>query len=510
MKIQTYAMLLSLLLCLSKIVLCNAQQESVTTDAQITAGLKIKKDIQQPQPYTQTSAWLSLKTNRELRDALFPSYAKEPYKTIIEKAVVQEEAYRLSHYVFYYTTVPAIKIIRDLYTELYHIQYKKRLTPGFPFLLLQTMDKKSFCELYTDTEVQSVINAKIATNISLFSNIESKKTAVNYFVHAPKNTQLEPWHLEFIATQLSMPASSITHYIQQLQELYNKYFTHAAPVNNNTLLQIFIPKEQTATNTYITMKGLSFSWDPGVIVRILLNEAINGAIISLAGEELFTNAFKRLVWVPDVLGQDTNITSKPYQQFKHAVDTDLVETAAFKTAPFLQAFMTTPYIIAHSNNAIEAKILFSTQQVVIEPESTILFFEYSTLQEKQNSEYYQQLHAIAEQIILSLPVHSVSTVSEILSTPETSIVPAIPTSKMLSVPEVLGVPSTRATTEELSAHSVSPETVDQRTPIRALATQAKEKNSDREKIQAEIESIRQKIKADMITIRESMRKSKTT
>jgi len=454
-----------------------------TPDA-VVATIQIKKDIEQPKPYTQTTAWLSLKTNRELLDTLFPAHIKEPYKSIIEKAIDKEETYRQSHYVFYFTLTPAVKIIRDLYTNLY--QKKHALSdrenvpvPGFPFLLLQTMDKKSFYDLYTDTQVQSVVNAKITTNVSLFSNIESKKTAVNYFVHTPHKTQLEPWFFDFIATQLMLPQNSITASIPKLQELYNTYCMHTALTNNNILLQIFIPKEQVMVPTsYITMRGVTFSWDPGIIVKILLDKATTGAIAGLAGEALLTNAFERLVWVPDVLGQNTNVTSKPYQQFKHAVDKDLEETDAFRTAPFLQAFMTTPYIIAHNNNAIEAKILFPIRAVTIEPQKNIVFFEYSTLPETQKVEYNKKIQAIAE--------HSISTTEQQITN----------TSQQDQVTEEY---STEHTNIQLRGK-------EQKIPKDTKATIMQEHKKEQEKMRAELKAMRQKIKEDMRTMHQSIQK----
>lgn len=376
--------------------------ENTAVVSEVVAVLKLKTDIENKvENTTQTKAWLSLKTNSERLEQNFPQYAEKPYKEIIEKALKKEAIYKDTHYVFYFPLSSTIKLIRDLYSELYKNKYKKTIIPGFTFLLLQTMNNKDFQKLYADTAVpENIFNAMIATNLSLFSNIESKKTTVNYFIHTQKTHIPEEWLFNFLDSALSLN-NTVTSFACECIALHKKYFDQLP--QNNVLMQIFIPKEQVNTMTYIAYKGIPFSFDPGVIVKIILNEIVNGVIMTYSGEHLFTNTFERLLWVSDVLGKKIQSTSKLYRKFKNTIDTDL-ENGGFKTAAFLHAFTTIPYIIPHSNVTIEGKILFPIRKLTIDQSSNILFFDYTALSQEKNSAYQQEIADIAKQIIDSVKI----------------------------------------------------------------------------------------------------------
>jgi hypothetical protein len=330
--------------------------------------------------FTQSEAHMSLP---EIKKLIAKNYDLKPYDKFIAAILSNEKKYKDGYYVFYHGTDNVWRLPQDLYTQLYAYfnPLGYRATKDFTFLRFEDEYGPSSAQEFLVAELKKsgLINDHgkmgailLSANLALFGNVGVPSECTwEYFMKSRGHANPSRITYEKI-----MDKFGLTHkYIEQLMSLVKLYDT-----KEQTIVQIFVPKDKVDQIGYLSwIKGIpahkeTMDW----VKRSVKNKTYpktQPAIVDL------TETFKH--------EQEVNPI------FKNLMER--VEAGDFSLDDFLHMYRNNPEKIVDINDVM-ARLIF-TPDVLLNPDSGVKFFRFSTATPERLQVYHQRLNEIVDKII---------------------------------------------------------------------------------------------------------------
>jgi len=331
-----------------------------------------------PDRFTQTEAHLHLSSVRKLVN---DSYRVEPYLDVVSTVIANEARFRASHYAFYNTTSNMWRLAQDLYTRLY-----ARFNPGqekshFTFLRFNDESVNSTAQgfLVNELREKGLVDDNsetgailLSVNLSLFGNVGFPgECSWQYFVlpqghKAPRRETFENMMKKFGLTD---------KYIDELMALIPIYDT-----KEDTIVQVLVPKEKIDQIGYL-------AWVKGI-------PAHQGTINAILAASR-SKAFYKVKTTMEKLTERFAAEKENNPLYKDMMAAVLA--GDFSLDSFLKVYCNKPWDIKEIND-VTARLLF-TPDVLLNPDSGVKFYRFSTVHSDKLKEYSTKLNAIIDRLI---------------------------------------------------------------------------------------------------------------
>jgi hypothetical protein len=331
--------------------------------------------------YTQSQAHMSLP---EIKNLIAKTYNTKPYGKIISTVLAQEETYKDSYYVFYHGTDNVWRLAQDVYTKLYaHFNpaVLDKSAKDFVFLRFSkqypAIKPQDF--LLVELKKNGLINDHgamgemlLAVNLALFGNVGvPSECSWEYFIKSRGHTNPDQMTYERI-----MNSFGLTHkYIKELMSLVHLYQT-----KEQTLLQIFVPQNVIDDIGYL-------AWIRGIPADENIMDWVLGSVRS-----------KRFPKTQQSLDTLTKIFKDKQEEnplFRGLIEE--VKIGKFSLNNFLHTYRNNPGSIRHINNVM-ARLIF-TSNILLNPQSGVKIFRYSTATSGQLNLYDKRLNELIKKIL---------------------------------------------------------------------------------------------------------------
>ncbi|MGB8367290.1 MAG: hypothetical protein WCD44_02930, partial [Candidatus Babeliales bacterium] len=364
----------------------NLTPEDKKKIAELTEKLR-NLTAQTSDTFTQSEAQLSLKKIREL---IAHNYNIYPYLNVIFSSFAKEGELKKTHYVFYHAQDNVWRIPRDLYRKLY-----ERLDPlskkikDFEFLRWNLPSKEIGAQqfvveglkrfgLINDTKREAKVFL-LSTNLALFGNVgNSSECSWDYFVKQPSHRKLKADDLKDILNTFGVDQK----YIQQVLNLSQLLRT-----KENTLLQIFIPKDIVDYVSYVAYAS-GIPADKQTIEWILQNIKQRK---KYKKPHKYMNSFMEIT-------KEFKTAQKENPLFKELLER--AEKGDFNVSDILEIYCNTPWEIENINY-LQARLVFSNK-ILMTPDIGIKIFRYDAISREKLNQYEEKLTAIVNQMVEEL------------------------------------------------------------------------------------------------------------
>jgi|GEM_PF-4483751 len=266
------------------------------------------------------------------------------HKDLVEKVFKKEQEYNDSYYVFYHAQRTDFNIVRDFIKEIYANLALKPMGNNFQFLrnwitanpMLNTKQFLGDSQTRVNDHEAENIKRLLSVNLSLFGNVaNSGENTFSYFL---TNLNINPPVIEGLLVELFDYFGFNPVFIKQLMQLNTILAT-----NEGVLLQIFIPKETVDEYVYLS--------EP-------LGNPYRKELIS----DIYDSKLQRHI----------------------------------RISPILEQYQRNPNLLGNFDE-LQARILLS-QDGLLNPESGILIFKYTTACKYARQVYQKQLAEIVAAI----------------------------------------------------------------------------------------------------------------
>jgi len=332
--------------------------------------------------FTQTEAHLHLSKIREL---ITKTYKVEPYLNVISTVIANEAEHKDTHYAFYNTTSNMWRLAQDLYTRLYAYEHPISTKAGaFKFLRFDNESINATAQGFlanelkerglVDDNTKEVAFIMLSVNLALFGNVGfAGECSWNYFVK-PQGHR-EPYRETY---EKMMDQFGLTRdYIDEIMSLAKIYDT-----DEDTIVQVLVPIEKVDEIGYLAwVKGIPYH---GETVEWILKHSKSKSF-----EEGTKPTIEKLT-AQFAKQQEENKLFKSMMEGIQAGD--------FSLDKFLKVYRNTPWKIKEIND-VTARLLF-TPNVLLNPESGVKFYRFSTTPREKMEEYNKRLNDIIEKLIV--------------------------------------------------------------------------------------------------------------
>lgn len=328
--------------------------------------------------FTQTEAHLQLP---EVRKLIEKNYQVEPYLNLIATVLANEAKFKDTHYAFYNTTPNEWRLAQDLFTRLYAYEHPINLKEGFKFLrfnnesinataqgfLVNELKEKGLVD--DNTETGAIM---ISVNLALFGNVGFPgECSWDYFVNtkghkAPRRKTFEDMMIRFGLNQ---------KHVDEIISLVDVYDT-----TEDTIVQILVPKDKVDEIGYLAwVKGIPAH---GETIKWILDHAKSKSFEKHVKPlmEKLTAEFK------------ANPNNPLYKSMMEGV-----QAGDFSLNAFLKIYCNTPWKIEEIND-VTARLLF-TPNVLLNPDSGVKFFRFSTVSSHKLNQYNDRLNKLIDKLI---------------------------------------------------------------------------------------------------------------
>ncbi|MBS1988052.1 cell envelope integrity protein TolA [Candidatus Dependentiae bacterium] len=349
-----------------------------------------KKTTQKPKKkMTQIEAHFAIPNRRgTLLDKVKEQFQVDDKNELVQDLIKQERAHQ-NYYTFYHSCDPRFRLVQDLYKKFYEFFALKANIKNFVFFrwndpifdTYSTADEFLKKEIEArgliDDNISDVKTFIMSVNLSPFGGIGiGGETTWNYFVtglsHFDPLAKILPGFFE--------KAGLNKRFIDELREIYEIIATP-----EGTLYQIFIPKNMADKIAYLSWRhGIPNDPDnPEFIVEMF------GSIYGGKMDEI--RAYLERV-------QDAHMRGE--QTFRAQIDLlfKAVNDGRFKVSTFLERFKVLPDQFKEPN-MVQARLLF-TNDMLLNPDSGILVYRYTTVPEEKMRDYEIRLSKVVDQILV--------------------------------------------------------------------------------------------------------------
>jgi hypothetical protein len=332
-----------------------------------------------PDRFTQTEAHLYLQPIRKLIDKNYPH--TEAHLDVVATVIANEAEHKDTHYAFYNTTSNVWRLAQDLYTRLYAYENPGATSKDFKFLRFNDESVNSTAQSFLvnelkekglvddNTETGAIM---VSVNLSLFGNVGFPgECSWEYFIHPQGHKEPKRETYEKMMDRFGMSHK----YINELMSLVKIYDT-----KEDTIVQILVPIEKIDDIGYL-------AWVKGI--------PAHGATISWVLKHAKNKQFAHTAPTLDKLKERF-----AKQQGKNKLFEDMladVQAGEFSLASFLKGYRNKPWDIEHIND-VTARLLF-TPDVLLNPQSGVKFFRFSTVSNDKLREYNARLNSIINKMI---------------------------------------------------------------------------------------------------------------
>ena len=367
---------------LQQLSLEKERANQVTRDDEATHKVSLAPSVSMySDKFTQSEAHMSLP---EIKKLINKNYDIKPYNTFIASILSNEKKYKDDYYVFYHGTDNVWRLPQDLYTQLYAYfnPLTRHATKDFTFLRFEDEYGPANAQdfLVAELKKSGLINDHgkmgailLSVNLALFGNVGTPSECTwEYFIKSRGHANPSRVTYEKI-----MDRFGLTHkYINDLMSLIKLYDT-----KEQTIVQVFVPKNKVDQIGYVSwIKGIpahkeTMDW----VKRSVKNKTYSKtqpAIVDL------TETFKH--------EQEVNPI------FKNLMER--VEAGDFSLDDFLHMYRNNPEKIVDINDVM-ARLIF-TPDVLLNPESGVKFFRFSTVSPERLKIYHQRLNEVVDKIIV--------------------------------------------------------------------------------------------------------------
>lgn len=330
--------------------------------------------------FTQSEAHMSLP---EIKKLIAKNYDLKPYDKFIAAILSNEKKYKDGYYVFYHGTDNVWRLPQDLYTQLYAYfnPLGYRATKDFTFLRFEDEYGPSSAQEFLVTELKKsgLINDHgkmgailLSVNLALFGNVGVPSECTwEYFIKSRGHANPSRATYEKI-----MDKFGLTHkYIDQLMSLVKLYDT-----KEQTIVQIFIPKNKIDQIGYL-------SWIKGIPAH---KETMDWVKRSVKNKK-YPKTQPAIVDLTETFKYEQEINPI----FKNLMER--VEAGDFSLDDFLHIYRNNPEKIVDINDVM-ARLIF-TPDVLLNPDSGVKFFRFSTATPERLQLYHQRLNEVVDKII---------------------------------------------------------------------------------------------------------------
>jgi hypothetical protein len=344
--------------------------------------------------FTQTEALLQIKSVRDFM-AKESSSRYIPYMNIIADCLAKEVEFKDSHYVFYHTTDNVWRLPQDVYTQLYNfftpanaqakdfafLRFNDIQGPRAQDFLVQELKKNGLVD--DNGEVRALL---LSVNLSLFGNTSFPSECTwEYFLRERAHGSPDRKIYESI-----MDKWGLTHqYIGELMDLIKLIDT-----KEKTLIQIFVPQNKIDDIGYL-------AWATGIpghvetidwVRKNVKNKVYKGKV------DPEDNQYKAgALWAMWDLADNFKKEQEANPMFKDIMDG--IKKGDFSLNKYLKRYRNTPWDIPNINYG-QARLIFSNS-VLLNPQSGVKFYRYSTAERQKMQEYTKRLKQIIDKIIAS-------------------------------------------------------------------------------------------------------------
>jgi len=334
----------------------------------------------QPTRFTQTEAHLHLP---QIRQLIAKNYKVELYLDTVSTVIANEARHKDTHYAFYNTTSNMWRLAQDLYTRLYARFNPMKEGSRFTFLRFNDEAVNSTAQgfLVNELKEKGLVDDNTSTgaillsvNLSLFGNVGFPgECSWQYFV-APQGHKA-PWRETY---ENMMKKFGLTDkYIDELMSLVDIYNT-----KEDTIIQVLVPKDKIDEIGYL-------AWVKGIPAH---GETINW-IMSNAKTKSFTRHVKPTM---EKLTERFAAEKEKNPLYKDMMAA--VQAGDFSLDSFLKVYCNRPWDLKEIND-LTGRLLF-TPDVLLNPESGVKFYRFSTTHRSKLKEYNDLLNQIIDKIIL--------------------------------------------------------------------------------------------------------------
>ena len=338
--------------------------------------------------FTQTQAHLQMP---RVRSAIDKNYRIEEYMNIVSAVLVQEEEHKDSHCVAYHTTENAWRVAQDLYKQLaaYNSSINNSPNKNLPeeYLPLRygqypSQSAKEF--LMNELKENGLVDDQgkaaaylLSVNFSLFGNVGYPSECTwDYFLRKKMNRIPDRETYETILTQFGFSHK----YIDELLELPNAFKTP-----QKTILQIFVPKNKIDEIGYL-------SWASGVPAH---PDIVDWARTHVKKKKWKKGEDKNALFSTQWLALHFKKAQEKNPQFKELIKS--IEEGDYSLQSYLKIYCNSPWELPDINH-VQGRLIV-TPDILLNPNSGVEIYRYSTASRKQLNEYSRRLNEIVNKII---------------------------------------------------------------------------------------------------------------
>jgi hypothetical protein len=344
--------------------------------------------------YSQTEAYFQIPAMREL---VFETFNESNYKPvyhmdIISRVMSREASLNNKYWAFYHGHINDWMLPQDVFKELNnHFRPEKKAGDDFIFVRFTDQELPRAQEFLEETMKESGLiddngNAQgmlLSTNVSLFGNTAFKgESTWRYFMTPIAHVPFKKVILEEMMTKFGVTHKYIDELLDLLELIRGK---------EQTLLQIFIPKNIVDDVGYI-------SWITGIPAH---QETIDWV----------RNNVKKKVYKPELIEEGKGKTAEMValedlqqkfqkQREKNPLYKEImqsIEEGDYSANALLKIYCNKPWDLPNIN-FIQARLVLSTY-ALLNPDSGIKFFRYTTVKPYMMEAYKKRLHDIIQKIV---------------------------------------------------------------------------------------------------------------
>jgi hypothetical protein len=362
-----------------KIALDKTEAMQEARDAVDTPSLAEVVSFTKPDRFTQTEAHLNLANIREL---IRKSYQVEQYLDVISTVIANEAKFKDTHYAFYNTTSNSWRLGQDLYTRLFAYKNPIKVKKDFKFLRFNNEAITSTAQGFLVNELKekglvddntSIKAIMLSVNLSLFANVGFPgECSWDYFIKPRSHAVPLRAVYETMLTNFGMSHD----FIDELMALVDIYDT-----KEDTIIQILVPKDKIDEIGYL-------AWVKGIPAH---SETINWILQNAKSKNFQKHVKPVMEQLTETFAQEKD-TNPLYTHMMEGI-----EAGEFSLDAFLKIYRNTPWQLKEIND-LTARLLF-TPNVLLNPDSGVKFYRFSTVTKDKLKEYNKKLNGIIDRMI---------------------------------------------------------------------------------------------------------------
>jgi hypothetical protein len=298
--------------------------------------------------------------------------------------IAKEGEYKNDYYVFYHTTANPWRLAQDLHKLLYaRFSADSGIKREFKFLrfsgehavnttpqefLLNELKTKGLVDDNTETKF-----LMISVNLALFGNVGFPgECSWEYFIKPQEHAK----PIRGVYQDMMGNFGLTDQYIDEIMSLADIYDTQ-----EDTIIQIFVPKNKVDEIGYL-------AWVKGIPAH---SETIDWILKNAKGKS-FTKHVKPTM---EKLTEDFSQAKEDNPLYDHMIQS--IQAGDFSLEAFLKVYRNQPWKLKNIND-VSARLLF-TPDVLLNPDSGVKYYRYSTATRNQLKEYHKKLDEVVNKLV---------------------------------------------------------------------------------------------------------------